>query len=325
MIFLEKPSWFVVSFVGMAGPPAPGARVWSGECQGGQAKIGGLETRETLPGRPEPVTFSIPKELARRQADVDRLISEMATAIDEGRDAGRVADAYEMSDECRRSMETVAATMAELHAAGRNHVWACYIRNMIRPAVIAEEKVNRIIGNPPWLTYGQSADIIREELRGMSEQRYQIWAGGKLAPHQDIATLFYTRCAELRQGRRGHRHGHAPQRVAHRPAFEVAQRRIPAQGRPPGADQHRPGFPGRRPVGLGQRNSRLLPDAGQRGVRPLRRRGARRRPGAGNRAGLARQLAGRLRRHQPQNPRPCTTTTASSSPPTLIYPARGRP
>ena len=31
----------------------------------------------------------------------------------------------------------------------------------------------------------------------MSENRYRIWAGGKLAPHQDIATLFYTRCAEL--------------------------------------------------------------------------------------------------------------------------------
>ena len=31
----------------------------------------------------------------------------------------------------------------------------------------------------------------------MSERRYQIWAGGKLAPHQDIAALFYTRCAEL--------------------------------------------------------------------------------------------------------------------------------
>ena len=87
--------------------------------------------------------------------------------------------------------------MRDLHAADRNHVWAYYIRNMIRPAVIAEEKVDRIIGNPPWLTYGQSADIIRTELREMSEKRYQIWAGGKLAPHQDIATLFYTRCAEL--------------------------------------------------------------------------------------------------------------------------------
>ena len=87
--------------------------------------------------------------------------------------------------------------MKELHAADRNHVWAYYIRNMIRPAVIAEEKVDRIIGNPPWLTYGQSADIIRTELREMSEKRYQIWAGGKQASNQDIATLFYTRCAEL--------------------------------------------------------------------------------------------------------------------------------
>ena len=156
-----------------------------------------LETGETVPGRETPITFSIPKELARQQADIDQLISTMAATIDDGLDAQHVADAYEMSDETRQSMQTVAAQMKELHAADRNHVWAYYIRNMIRPAVIAEEKVDRIIGNPPWLTYGQSADIIREELRGMSEKRYQIWAGGKLAPHQDIATLFYTRCAEL--------------------------------------------------------------------------------------------------------------------------------
>ncbi len=102
-----------------------------------------------------------------------------------------------MSDACRQSVKAVATTMQELHAAGRNHVWAYYIRNMIRPAVIAEEKVDCIIGNPPWLTYGQSADIIREELRGMSEKRYQIWAGGRNAANQDIAAVFYTRCAEL--------------------------------------------------------------------------------------------------------------------------------
>ena len=156
-----------------------------------------LDTRETLSGHERPITFTIPMELARRQADIDQLISAMATAIDQGQDAQHVTDAYEMSDQCRQSIKTVAAQMKELHAADRNHVWAYYIRNMIRPAVIAEQKVDRIIGNPPWLTYGQSADIIREELRGMSEKRYQIWAGGKLAPHQDIATLFYTRCAEL--------------------------------------------------------------------------------------------------------------------------------
>ena len=156
-----------------------------------------LETRETLPDHTAPIIFSIPKELARQQADIDQLISEMATAIDEGRDAEHVADDYEMSDDCRQSVKAVATAMRQLHAADRNHVWAYYIRNMIRPAVIAEEKVDRIIGNPPWLTYGKSANIIRQELREMSEKRYQIWAGGRNSANQDIAALFYTRCAEL--------------------------------------------------------------------------------------------------------------------------------
>ena len=156
-----------------------------------------LETRETLPGHTEPIIFSIPKELARHQTDIDQLISELATAIDEGRDTDHVADAFEMSDASHRSVQAIATAMRELHAADRNHVWAYYIRNMIRPAIIAEEKVDRIIGNPPWLNYSDSSDIIRQELREMSEERYQIWAGGTQAPHQDIAGLFYTRCAEL--------------------------------------------------------------------------------------------------------------------------------
>ena len=156
-----------------------------------------LKTGETLPGHETPITFSVPRELAHQQANIDQLISELATAIDEGRDTLHVADAYEMSDASRLSVQAVGAAMKELHTADRNHVWAYYIRNMIRPAVIAEDKVDRIIGNPPWLTYSQSADIIRTELREMSEKRYQIWAGGKQASNQDIATLFYTRCAEL--------------------------------------------------------------------------------------------------------------------------------
>ena len=143
-----------------------------------------LETRETLPGHTGEIIFSIPKELARQQADMDRLISEIATAIDQGRDAEHIADNYPISDGCRQGIRAVATLMRDLHAADRNHVWAYYIRNMIRPAVIAEEKVDRIIGNPPWLTYGQSADIIRTELREMSEKRYQIWAGGKLNQSQ---------------------------------------------------------------------------------------------------------------------------------------------
>ena len=56
-----------------------------------------LKTGEILPGQESEVIFSIPKELARQQADMDQLISELATAIEEGRDTEHVADAHEMS------------------------------------------------------------------------------------------------------------------------------------------------------------------------------------------------------------------------------------
>ena len=257
-----------------------------------------LETRETLPGHTAPITFSIPKELARQQADIDRLVSEMATAIDEGRDAEHAADAYEMSESCRQSVKAVATAMRDLHAADRNHVWAYYIRNMIRPAVIAEEKVDRIIGNPPWLTYGQSSDIIRTELREMSEKRYQIWAGGKLAPHQDIATLFYTRCAEL-YALPGTQIGMVMPHSALRAGQHLKWR---------GGNYKRKGGRNAPSIGLnlqvhetvgpGQRGTRLFPDTGQRGVCTVHRRRPGRATGAGNRAGVARRLAGRLRRHQ---------------------------
>ena len=87
--------------------------------------------------------------------------------------------------------------MRKLHAADRNHIWAYYLRNMVRPAVIAEQKVDAIVSNPPWLTYSNSADIIREELRKLSEETYGIWAGAKNAANQDVATLFFCRAADL--------------------------------------------------------------------------------------------------------------------------------
>ena len=256
-----------------------------------------LESRETLPGQLGPITFSIPKELARQQTEIDQLISEMATNIDEGQDPERVADNYQMTDESRQSITAVAALMKELHAAGRNHVWAYYIRNMIRPAVIAEQKVDRIIGNPPWLTYGQSADIIRQELRDMSENRYRIWAGGKLAPHQDIATLFYTRCAELYakpQTIIGMVMPHSALRD--RTASEMERRQLQANRRTQCA-QHRTELPGPRTLGPGQRGTGLLPNARQRGLRSVHRCWPRHRTGASNRAGVARQLGRELSQH----------------------------
>ena len=213
--------------------------------------------------------------------------------------------------------------MQELHAANRNHVWAYYIRNMIRPAVIAEQKVDRIIGNPPWLTYGQSADIIRTELREMSDQRYQIWAGGRnSAPHQDIATVFYTRCAEL-YAKVGATIGmvlpHSALRTGPHLKWRIGS--LQAKKRTERA-KHRAEPSGSRTMGLRQLDSRLLPHAGQRRV--CRNTKAcvtvprwRRQPskcGAATGSTAMTTSAERAKRS--------TTTTASSSPLTPNCPAK---
>ena len=157
-----------------------------------------LDTGEILEGHTGVVRFQIPLSLAREAERFDNLMMGISRAIEKGDDALRVLDAFDISGGAERlTMEATIANMGALQDADRNHVWAYYLRNMTRPMVIAEEKVDVIIGNPPWLTYDQSANIIREELKSLSQNRYRIWAGGNNAPHQDVATLFYCRAAEL--------------------------------------------------------------------------------------------------------------------------------
>ena len=157
-----------------------------------------LRTTEKLAGEAGPVEFQIPMSLARQPDKFDLLMPDLADAIDRKADLERVFDRHQVAEGSeRKTMRRTAAQMEKLHAADRNHVWAYYLRNMVRPAVIAEQKVDAIVSNPPWLTYNRSADIVREELRKLSEETYGIWAGGNQAPHQDVATLFFCRATDL--------------------------------------------------------------------------------------------------------------------------------
>ena len=157
-----------------------------------------LQTTERLPGEAGPVEFQIPMSLARQPDKFDLLMLDLANAIDRQADLERVLDHHQIAGGSERdTIRQTAKQMGKLHAADRNHIWAYYLRNMVRPAVIAEQKVDAIVSNPPWLTYNRSADIIREELRKLSEETYGIWAGGNQAPHQDVATLFFCRATDL--------------------------------------------------------------------------------------------------------------------------------
>ena len=152
-----------------------------------------IETRE-----PDNPTLTFPMSLVERAEIFDALLGDVAAAIEGGDDPLLSLDDHDIADSAERdALEETIATMARLHEAGRNHIWAYYTRNMVRPVSLSRSKVDVIIGNPPWLSYRNTANILRDELERQSRNLYGIWQGGQYANRQDVASLFFARSVDL--------------------------------------------------------------------------------------------------------------------------------
>ena len=115
-----------------------------------------------------------PVSLVDRAEDFDALMTGVADAIESGQDPllalddNRITDPHE-----RRALQTTIGEMRKLHAQGRDHIWAYYTRNLVRPVALSRAKVDVIIGNPPWINYNQTIDVLRTELERLSKDRYR--------------------------------------------------------------------------------------------------------------------------------------------------------
>ncbi|HEY9475583.1 MAG TPA: N-6 DNA methylase, partial [Mycobacteriales bacterium] len=89
-------------------------------------------------------------------------------------------------------------SMCELHDQGRDHIWGYYVRNLARPVWLAREdnRVDVLVGNPPWLAYRFMPEAMQTNFRAMSNER-KFWAGAAVATHQDLSGLFVARATEL--------------------------------------------------------------------------------------------------------------------------------
>jgi hypothetical protein len=96
------------------------------------------------------------------------------------------------------TIEATFATMCRLHNEGRDHIWGYYIRNMARPMWLTQEanRVDVLIGNPPWLAYRHMPEEMQATFKALSEGR-NLWAGKEVATHQDLSALFVVRAMEL--------------------------------------------------------------------------------------------------------------------------------
>ena len=146
----------------------------------------------------ENTELVFPVSLVERAEDFDALMGDVSAYIEQGEDPLLALDDNHINDAHERTVvgDTIAA-MQRLHDRGRDHIWAYYTRNMVRPVALSRAKVDVVIGNPPWINYNQTADILRTELQGLSRDRYGIWQGGRYATHQDVAGLFFARSVDL--------------------------------------------------------------------------------------------------------------------------------
>ena len=146
----------------------------------------------------ENTELVFPVSLVERAEAFDALMGDVSASIERGDDPFLALDDNEIDDPAERQVigDTITA-MQRLHDNGRNHIWAYYSRNMVRPVALSRSKVDVVIGNPPWINYNQTADILRDELQGLSRNRYGIWAGRHFATQQDVAGLFFARGVDL--------------------------------------------------------------------------------------------------------------------------------
>ena len=155
-----------------------------------------LVTIQIDDGQNSELTFPI--SLVDRAETFDALMSQVAAEIEAGQDPLIALEDHPIDDPSERSaVVATIKTLQKLHNEGRDHIWAYYTRNLVRPVALSRRKVDIIIGNPPWLNYNQTADTLRTELRRLSTEVYGIWAGGRYASNQDVAGLFFARCTDL--------------------------------------------------------------------------------------------------------------------------------
>lgn len=151
-------------------------------------------------GRLFDVEFRFPDRFLADAAHFDRLVSSLADQAAKPRTTGQkvtlpagLLHRLAVSDADRPVVEENFRLMCELN----DPIWSYYIRNLARPAWLArpENRVDVLIGNPPWLSYRYMPDDMQISFRQMSETR-QLWHGREMATQQDLSGLFVVRTAQ---------------------------------------------------------------------------------------------------------------------------------
>jgi SAM-dependent methyltransferase len=144
-----------------------------------------------------------PDHLLADTDQFDHLVNELATLAAKPRKPGAVAsltallNRLAITADDKPVVRETFALMCRLHDEGRDHIWSYYIRNLARPMYLSrqENRVDVLVGNPPWLAYRHMSAEMQVAFQKMSEAR-RLWHGNEVATHQDLSGLFVARAVE---------------------------------------------------------------------------------------------------------------------------------
>ncbi|MDO8531273.1 MAG: N-6 DNA methylase [Dehalococcoidia bacterium] len=169
-----------------------------------QWNTGGLlADREVLIEVPDcPDLLEFPFEVARDPSLFDEVIGRMLMLSHQDSPeqglANWLAGEHSLNKDAIEKLVHTYAILRNLNKEGRNHIWGFVARNLVRPVWLSQEsqRVDVVVGNPPWLSYRYMSSQMKERFKEECQRR-GLWAGGKVATHQDLSGYFFARCVEL--------------------------------------------------------------------------------------------------------------------------------
>ena len=144
-----------------------------------------------------------PEELLADPARFNEVVETMTTKAgnrklgDPMPTLAKLCQQFAVSPAGRKTLDATFQVLCDLHDQGRDHIWSYYVRNLARPWWLAQQqnRVDVLIGNPPWLAYRFMTEAMQETFRAYSDER-GLWQGSKVATHQDLSGLFLVRAVE---------------------------------------------------------------------------------------------------------------------------------